>query len=197
MVLDRGVFCPHGVLFSLYINSLLSKLTTAEVDVKCRDQLILALLYADDMVMLVEDDEMMRRALIGKLKLDERYTEWAVRVNVDKCRIMHVRKKGVKRSQQKFVVNREAVQNVVEYKYLGCIINEYALCSNMLYFIHCSIILSCVLTGGVVPPYVFPRYLRQVQDELLRVSTLAPFATRFSDEEVVVGGYTLPPKVRH
>ena len=37
-----------------------------------------------------------------------------------------MRKKGVKRSQQKIVVNWEAVQNVVEYKYLGCIINEYA-----------------------------------------------------------------------
>ena len=34
-------------------------------------------------------------------------------MNVDKCGIMHVRKKGVKRSQQKFV----NVQNVVEYKY--------------------------------------------------------------------------------
>ena len=27
------------------------------------------------------------------------------------------------------------------------------------------------------------------------MSTLAPYAARFSDEEVVVGGYTLPPKV--
>lgn len=27
------------------------------------------------------------------------------------------------------------------------------------------------------------------------MSTLAPFAARFSDEEVTVGGYTLPPKV--
>ena len=128
MVLDRGVFCPHGVLFSLYINSLVSKLTTAEVGVKRRDQLIPALLYADDMVMFVEDDEMMRRALE---KLDEWCTEWAVRVNVDKCEIMHVRKKGVKRSQQKFVCNGEAVQNVVEYKYLGCIINDYAECRVM------------------------------------------------------------------
>ena len=60
-----------------------------------------------------------------------------------------------------------------------------------------AITLSCVPTDGVVPPYVLPRYLRQVQDEVLRVSTLAPFAARFSDEEVVVGGYTLPPKVWH
>ena len=37
-------------------------------------------------------------------------------MNVDKCGITHVRKKDVKRSQQKFV-NGEAVQNVVECKY--------------------------------------------------------------------------------
>ena len=32
---------------------------------------------------------------------------------------------------------------------------------------------------------------------MLRASTLAPYAARFSDEEVVVGGFTLPPKVCH
>ena len=72
-----------------------------------RNQLIWALLFADDMVMLVE---MMRRALE---KLDEWCTVWAIRVNVDKYGIMHVRKKGVKRSQQKFVVNEEVVNVVV------------------------------------------------------------------------------------
>ena len=71
------------------------------------------MLHPDDMVMFAEDDEMMGRAL---KKLDEWCMEWAVRVNVDKCGIMHVRKKGVKRSQQKFVVNGGTARNVVEYK---------------------------------------------------------------------------------
>ena len=38
------------------------------------------MLYADDMVMFAEDDEMVGRAL---KKLDERCMEWAVRVNED------------------------------------------------------------------------------------------------------------------
>ena len=46
-------------------------------------------------------------------------------MNVEKCGIMHMRKKGVKRSEQKFAMNGEVVQNVPEYKYLGCIINEH------------------------------------------------------------------------
>ena len=37
----------------------------------------------------------------------------------------------MKRPQQKFVVNGEAIQNVVEYMYLKCIINEYAVCRVM------------------------------------------------------------------
>ena len=37
----------------------------------------------------------------------------------------------MKRPQQKFVVNGEAVQNVAEYEYLKCIINECAVCRVM------------------------------------------------------------------
>ena len=87
------------VLFSLHINSLLDKLRKVEMGVKCKDQLIPALLYADDKVMFAEDEEMLRRALVVLGKWCE---EWSVKVNVDKCGVMHMRKKGVKRSGQKF-----------------------------------------------------------------------------------------------
>ena len=108
------------ILCSLYINSLLGKLRGAEA--RCKDLMILALLYADDMVVLAEDKEMLRKALT---ELGEWCAEWSVKVNVKKCGIMHMRKKGVKWSEQKFVMNGEVVQNVVEYKYLGCIINGH------------------------------------------------------------------------
>ena len=114
-------------LFSLYINSLLDKLRAAEIGVKCKDQLIPALLYADDMVMFAEDEEMLRRALA---ELGEWCEDWSVKVNVGKCGIMHMRKKGVKRSGEKFVMNGEVIQNVVEYKYLGCV-HEHAACMCM------------------------------------------------------------------
>lgn len=35
-------------------------------------------------------------------------------------------------------------------------------------------------------------YLRQVFDETLRLSALAPFAARYSDHDIVVGGYKVP-----
>ena len=34
--------------------------------------------------------------------------------------------------------------------------------------------------------------LRQVLNETLRLSVLAPFAARYSDEDVVAGGYVIP-----
>ena len=45
-----------------------------------------------------------------------------MKVNVDKCGIMH---KGVKRMGQRFAVSGELVQSVAEYRYLGCVINEH------------------------------------------------------------------------
>lgn len=43
--------------------------------------------------------------------------------------------------------------------------------------------------------YVFSSstYLRQVLDESLRMSTLAPYAARFSDHDIVISGYRIPP----
>ena len=40
--------------------------------------------------------------------------------------------------------------------------------------------------------FLFHSYLRQVLDETLRMSTLAPYAARFSDHDIVVGGYQIP-----
>ena len=111
------------VFFSLYINLLqLDKLGKAEVEVKCKDQLILALLYADDMVMFAEDKEMLRRALVV---LGEWCEEWSVKVNINKCGVMHMGIKGVKRSGQRFGMNGEVIVNAAEYKYLGCIVIQH------------------------------------------------------------------------
>ena len=109
------------LLFSLYVNSLVYKLKEAEVGVKCGSQVIPVLLYADDTVILAEDERSMRRGLDT---LAEWCSEWAVEINVEKCGVMHVRKKGVKRTEVKFYVGDE-VKVVEEYKYLGCVVYEH------------------------------------------------------------------------
>ena len=58
MVSGKGVFCHWPVLFLLYISSLLDKLRGAEVRIRCKYQLMLTLLYTDDMVIFVANLEM-------------------------------------------------------------------------------------------------------------------------------------------
>ena len=104
------------------MNSLVYKLKEAEVGVKCGSQVSPVLLYADDAVILAEDERSMRRGLDT---LAEWCSEWAVEINVEKCGVMHVRKKGVKRTEVKFYVGSDEVKVVEEYKYLGCVVNEH------------------------------------------------------------------------
>ena len=108
--------------FSLYINSLTVELKKAEVGVVCKGWRIPALLYADDMVLLAEEEAMLRKEL--KI-LGEWCVEWAVKVNVGKCGIVHFRKRRVKRSEEVFRVNGERIDVIAEYKYLGCVISEH------------------------------------------------------------------------
>ena len=64
--------------------------------------------------------------LVRGLKVLEEWCEkWSVKVNAEKCGIMHFRKRRVKRSKEEFSVNGERVDLVAEYKYLGCVISEH------------------------------------------------------------------------
>ena len=54
--------------------------------------------------------------------------KWAMKVNADKCGVMHLRRNGVKRTTSLFSVGGERVKVVKSYKYLGCIVNEHMDC---------------------------------------------------------------------
>ena len=45
--------------------------------------------------------------------------------NVEKCGVMHLRGKGVKRSDERFHVGGEEIKVMEKYKYLGCVVDEY------------------------------------------------------------------------
>ena len=116
------------LLFTLYINSLINELKKAGVGIECRGHRVAALLYADDMVLFAGDEKIMR---LGLRILREWCVQWAVKVNAEKCGIMHLRKNGVKRTEEKFEMNGERIEVIVEYKYLGCTINQHLECKGM------------------------------------------------------------------
>ena len=89
------------LLFLLYINSLVSKLKEAEVGVKCGKQLISALLYADDAVILAEDKNLMRR---GLEVLIEWCKEWSVEVNVENSGVNAYEEEGGEENGRGFML---------------------------------------------------------------------------------------------
>ena len=54
-----------------------------------------------------------------------------MKVNADKCRVMHIRRWGVKRTTFAFSVGGDTVRVLQSYKCLGCIVNEYMDCMEM------------------------------------------------------------------
>ena len=61
--------------------------------------MVTALLYADVAVLLAENEEQVKRDL---KVLEEWCKEWAVEVNVEKSGMMHIRRRGVKRTAGAF-----------------------------------------------------------------------------------------------
>ena len=51
--------------------------------------------------------------------------EWSVKVNVEKCGMMHLRRKGVKGSDERFHVSGKEIFVIEEYKYLGSVVDEH------------------------------------------------------------------------
>ena len=77
----------------------MEKLRGAGFGVECRGRMVTVLPYADDAVLLAENEEQVK----GGLKvLEEWCKEWAVEVNVEKSVVMHMRRRGVKRTAETF-----------------------------------------------------------------------------------------------
>ena len=110
------------ILFSLYIDEITTRLRQRGMGVTCGNRLIPALLYADDMVLLAEDEKGMGVSL---KVLQEWCVDWSLRVIGSKCGVIHFRRKGEERSKASFNVGQEAIRMVQEYKYLGCVVDEY------------------------------------------------------------------------
>ena len=79
---------------------------------KCGSKLISMLLYA-------EDEKSIRLGLDVLMGWSQ---EWSVEVNDRKCGVMHMRRKGVKRTEEKFCVGEEEIAVVEEYSYVSTLV---------------------------------------------------------------------------
>ena len=109
-------------LFSLYMNDVVTTLKEKGYGLQCGSDTIPGLLFADDTALLAHDEDSLRKSLNC---LAEWCEEWGVGINVSKCGIMHMRKKGAVRSKMSYSIGGEDLPLVSNYKYLGCTVDEH------------------------------------------------------------------------
>ena len=109
-------------LFNLYINDLF-------VDLKCNNNnpvsindidMINALMYADDLILLSTSKEGLQNSLNI---LDNYSKKWKIEVNMKKTKCITF-SKGNRKEKNQFLINGKLIENCNEYKYLGVVLNK-------------------------------------------------------------------------
>ncbi len=119
-------------LFSLYINELAKEINNLNLGVKLDTVKISILLYADDMVLIAENEEDLQKMLST---MQEWCKKWRLKVNSSKSNIVHFRPRRTPKSNFAFMYNDCRLETVTNYKYLGVIFDEhlnFSMCSKTL-----------------------------------------------------------------
>lgn len=123
--------CNYGVrqgdvlsptLFGLYINDLVKALKDGASGITIDDFVIVCLLYADDLVLLSENEEDLQTMLNI---LNDWCRKWRMRINVNKSKILHFRIPSQTRTTYDFKIGNISLEIVNRYKYLGLVLDEH------------------------------------------------------------------------
>ena len=109
-------------LFSLFINDLARQLKSEGPVLQVGNTKINILLYADDMVLLAENEENLQY-LLGIMS-DLCY-KWRLKVNKNKTKIIHFRTVRKAPTNRVFKYGNDDLEVVSRYKYLGIILDEH------------------------------------------------------------------------
>lgn len=109
-------------LFSLYINELATEIKNQNKGVTIGNTNVSILLYADDMVLVSENESDLQ------CLLDTMYDwckKWRLKVNLEKTNIVHFRPKKFLKSSYQFSYGAHLLDYANQYKYLGTYIDEH------------------------------------------------------------------------
>ena len=109
-------------LFSLFINDLARQLKSEGPVLQVGSTKINILLYADDMVLLAENEENLQ-SLLGVMS-DWCY-KWRLKVNKNKTKIIHRRTARKTPTNVVFKYGNDDLEVVSRYKYLGIVLDEH------------------------------------------------------------------------
>ena len=136
------------LLFTLFIEDLISCLQTLNIGIAVADLVVFILMYADDLVLLAEDEKDLQK-LLDEL---ERYCkESQLEVNLKKTKIVIFEKKPSESSTQAtFTFNDKTIEKIQSYRYLGIIFS-----ANMTFNEH----VEYAITKAKKGQYLFWKYV--------------------------------------
>ena len=110
------------ILFNMFINTLVTDIKALDVGIDIDGEKLAILLYADDIVLLAENENDLQ------LLLDV-LNRWCVKyhmsVNIDKSKVVHFRGPSVARTNNIFVLGDNIIEIVPHYTYLGLLLTEF------------------------------------------------------------------------
>jgi len=120
--------CPlSSILFNLYIEELIREaLQDSEEGVKVvRGKLIRVLWFTDDQAMVAGKEENLQRMMD---KLNKRTTEYEMKINTKKTKVMKISKIEGKEKNMKITTDGKEIEQVAKFCYLGSLISDDAKC---------------------------------------------------------------------
>ena len=115
--------CPLSpVLFNLYVNDLVTFLKSFDCGIDIGNDKLCILLYADDVVIIANDDKELQILLnaLGTWCEDNCTT-----INAAKSNVVHFRPPSISRSDTVFKCNDNIIEYSSNYTYLGLVLNEH------------------------------------------------------------------------
>ena len=111
------------LLFNIFINDIGNTLLADDAPI-LYDSKVNHLLYADDLVLMSTTEEGLQRNID---KLHEYCTKWGLTINTNKSKVMTFSKTGrMVKDQFRFVIGKDDIEYVNQYKYLGVIFTSNA-----------------------------------------------------------------------
>ena len=128
-VMQGDSFSPTA--FNIFINDLTNNLKELNLGIRMDNELVCILLYADDVVVLANNEDELQKMLTHINKWCKR---WKMTINMTKSKVTHFRPKNINMCVTQLYIGDKKLDYTENYKYLSVHFNEFLEFSN-----HCKI----------------------------------------------------------
>ena len=119
-VMQGDILSP--TIFNMYINNLVVEVDRLNKGVPIGDRKVGILAYADDIVLIAENENDLQSMLS---QICDWCRRWHMAINCNKTKILHFRNKRNIKTKFNFQIGENAIEIENKYKYLGVVFNEF------------------------------------------------------------------------